>query len=128
MNNNENTSKELLRNVENSSVLNLGAKIELLKTLALSLRPFPGFMGMSTIQALELDPKRGFPDRGCVVVSETGDIRELELTLLAGPSAVGGVDHSNSVKDLDIPPEEREWYVDRGIELLADILRKRTEL
>lgn len=125
MRNIENNIEELLQNVENSSNLNLDDRVALLNRLAFSLRPFPGFIGMSTIQAIELDPKSGFPDRGCVVVTETGDIKELELTLLPGPSAIGGFDHNNSVKDLDLSLEEREWYVDRGIESLTHILRER---
>ena len=128
MKNNENNVKGLLQNAENSFMLDLDDRVALLNGLAFSLRPFPGFIGMSTIQALELDPKSGFPDRGCVVLTETGDIKELELTLLPGPSTVGGVDQNNSLKDLDLSSEEKEWYVDRGIEVLTHILRESRNL
>ena len=52
--------------------------------LASQLRPFPGFFGMSTIQAIELDLPAGSgfqppPELGCVVVLPDGDISELDL-------------------------------------------------
>ena len=49
--------------------------------LAGQMRPFPGFMGMASVQALELNPPfRPAVDRGCVVALPTGEIRQLELS------------------------------------------------
>ena len=50
--------------------------------LASQLRPFPGFFGMSTIQAIELElpPGSGFqppPELGCVVVLPDGSVSRM---------------------------------------------------
>ena len=47
---------------------------ELLAELAASLRPFPAFMNMVSLQAVELEPPfPGLEDRGCVVVLPDGN-------------------------------------------------------
>ena len=97
----------------------------LLHRLARSLDPFPGFLGMSTIQAVELDPMVGATDRGCVVVSPSGDLRELVIDLLPGPAVLGGVDHNDSMWEIELPEEEMEWYTNQGISILSTLLRER---
>ena len=56
----------------------------LLKEACAALRPFPSFPNAFFTNAIECDPgAAGDPDRGCVVVTEDGELRELEF----------GVDH-----------------------------------
>ena len=46
--------------------------------LAAGLRPFPAFLNMVSVQAVELDPPSLIEsDRGCVVVLPDGEICEL---------------------------------------------------
>lgn len=56
----------------------------LLKEACAALRPFPSFPNAFFTNAIECDPGAGGdPERGCVVVTEDGELRELEI----------GVDH-----------------------------------
>lgn len=53
---------------------------ELLRQAAEALTPFPRFMGVSTLQAIEVEPRGGVgPGRGCVVVCPDGLLHEYEL-------------------------------------------------
>ena len=92
----------------------------LLIGLATSVENFPGFLGMETVQAVEIEPIAGFPDRGCIVVTPEGFLKELVLSILPGASALGGYEQSEQLKDLDLPPEEETVYLYRAIKLLAD--------
>ena len=92
----------------------------LLIGLATSVENFPGFLGMETVQAIEIEPIAGFPDRGCIVVTPEGFLKELVLSILPGASALGGYEQSEQLKDLDLPPEEETVYLYRAIKLLAD--------
>ena len=87
---------------------------ELVAGLAIRLRPFPAFMGMTTIQAVELEPGiNDKPDRGCVVVLSDGQICELELKLMAGAEGVSDVDQTEQFTELDLPPDEYIVYADQ---------------
>ena len=55
---------------------------DILERLCLSIDPFPGFMGMQTIKAIELDPIDNNSDIGCIVVTPEGKICELQLNLI----------------------------------------------
>ena len=61
--------------------------------LAAQLNPFPAFMGMNSLQAIELEPP---PDSraewGCVVLLPDGEICELELEVIPGPVGPTDVD------------------------------------
>ena len=105
--------------------VDLPSRKDLLHRLAQLLDPFPGFLGMSTIQAIELDPMVGAPDRGCVVVSPEGDLRELVIDLLPGPAVLGGVDHNDSMREIEFSEEEIEWYTNQGISILSTLLREK---
>ena len=67
--------------------------------LAGRLRPFPAFMGMTSLQAIELEPP---PDPrnqwGCVVVLPDGEICELELEVIPGPAGPTDVDQVDRYK------------------------------
>ena len=115
----------LLQESEEIEKAGLTSRRNLLHRLAHALAPFPGFLGMSTIQAVELDPMVGAPDRGCVVVSPAGDLRELVIDLLPGPAVLGGVDHNDSMREIELSEEETEWYTNQGISILSTLLRER---
>jgi hypothetical protein len=115
----------LLQESKETGKAGLTDRKNLLCRLARSLDPFPGFLGMSTIQAVELDPMVGAPDRGCVIVSPSGDLRELVIDLLPGPAVLGGVDHNDSMREIELSEEETEWYTNQGISILSTLLRER---
>ena len=115
----------LLQESEEIEKAGLTSRRNLLHRLAHALAPFPGFVGMSTIQAVELDPMVGAPDRGCMVVSPAGDLRELVIDLLPGPAVLGGVDHNDSMREIELSEEELVWYTNQGISILSTLLRER---
>ena len=73
----------------------------LLREAALELRPFPPFPGAFFTMGVEVEPD-GVRDRdiGCVVVTETGDLRELQLSFDdEGPAAILGANDPVSMRD-----------------------------
>ena len=79
------------------------ASIELEKILvelATALDPFPGFMGLQTLQAVELENVGVSADVGCVVVCPDGGLYELVIQMTPGPVDLGGVDHTEQLKEL----------------------------
>ena len=98
----------------------------LLIELATFLNPFPGFLGMDSIQAVELDPGKRFPDRGCLVVTDEGLIKELSLDLIPGPTFLGGVDSKETFKDVYIEGEEKEFYLGSAIQILMDLIKEKS--
>ena len=99
---------------------------ELVAELATRLRPFPAFLGMTTIQAVELQPGiKDMPDRGCVVVLPDGQICELELKLMAGAEGVSDVDQTEQFTELDLPPDEYIVYAAAAVRLLYQELARR---
>ncbi len=94
--------------------------------LACRLRPFPSFLNMATVQAVELDPGPGIgPDRGCVVVLPGGEICELDLLLLPGIEGVRDFDSVDRMKELELEAEEYIGYAASAIRLLYEELRRR---
>ena len=86
--------------------------------VANSLSVFPGFLNMETVQAIEIEPFIGGPDRGCVVICPDGHLYEFVLEILSGPESVGGYQHSDNLKDLDLSFIQKIVYLERGIELM----------
>ena len=78
--------------------------------LAPQLRPFPAFLNMTSVQAIELEPPAGIStgpaDLGCVVVLPDGQICELELEVIPGPAGPADVDQIERYKELHLPPED----------------------
>ena len=76
---------------------------EAVAALAPLLQPFPSFMGMSTLQAIELEPP---PDSrsewGCVVVLPDGEICELEMEVIPGPAGPTDVDQVDRYRPLEL--------------------------
>ena len=99
--------------------------------LAVQLRPFPSFLGMSTIQAIELEapPDSGFnppPDLGCVVVLSDGEISELDLRVIPGPNGPADVDQVEEFTELDLPPEQYIAYATVAVRLLQAEIERRS--
>ncbi len=90
------------------------------------LRPFPAFLGMTTIQAIELEPD-GPPqvEWGCVVVTPDGAICELDLVGIAGVAGVGPQDFIEEMRELDLPSEEYVIYAQAAINALENELKFR---
>lgn len=93
---------------------------ELLVKLSTSIKTFPGFLDMDTVQAIELEPIAGFPDRGCIVVTPEGFLKELVLSILPGAVTLGGYEQSEQLKDLDLPSQEETVYLYCAINVLVE--------
>jgi len=99
---------------------------EELVELASRLRPFPAFLNMVSLQAVELDPILGAPtDRGCVVVLPGGEICELELKVLPGIEGIKEVDSVEDFSELELAPENYISYASAAIRLLSLELGRR---
>ena len=105
---------------ETDSVLEGCARsLELIsEKVANSLSVFPGFLNMETVQAIEIEPFKDGPDRGCVVICPDGHLYEFVLEILSGPESVGGYQHSDNLKELDLSNIEKIVYLERGIQLM----------
>ena len=98
----------------------------LLHELVAALDPFPGFLGIRSVQAVEVLPAGApVPDRGCVVVCPDGELHELVLRMIPGPLDTGGVDQVEELKELDLPPAEFVAYAYSAIGELTRILDER---
>ena len=91
------------------------------------LRPFPAFLGMATIQAVELEPAlQPHTDRGCVVVTPEGELAELDVAALPGVVGVLEVDQVEQFKPLlDLSPEEYLIYLAAAVRALSAEARRR---
>ena len=94
--------------------------------LAAALEPFPGFLGMDSIHAIELDPDMRFPDRGCLVVTDEGLIKELSLDLIPGPTFLGGVDSKETFREVDIEGQEKDFYLGMAIQILMNLVKEKS--
>ena len=76
---------------------------EAVAELAAGIRPFPAFMGMNSLQAIELEPPPDSrADWGCVVVLPDGEICELELEVIPGPVGPTDVDQVDRYRLLEL--------------------------
>ena len=98
----------------------------LVADLASRLRPFPAFLNMVSVQAMELEPAPDSPaDRGCVVVLPDGEICELDLMALPGIEGIRDIDSVEEIRELELLPEEYIGYAASAIRLLYQELRRR---
>ena len=98
----------------------------ILGALCRRLDPFPAFLGMTTIQAVEIEPALlSTADRGCVVVTPDGSIAELDVAAIPGVVGVLEVDQVEEFKPLELLPEERLIYLISAIRTLSAELRRR---
>ena len=94
--------------------------------LCRQLDPFPDFLGMATIQAIELDPiPTPNPSLGCVVLTPDGAIAELDVTAIPGIVGVLEVDQVEQFTPLDLTTGEYLVYLAEAIRVLAAELGKR---
>jgi len=121
------TGLEELQAVGESALAAVAAQLhDLLAELAPRLNPFPSFLDMVSVQAMELDPPLGpTPDRGCVVVLPDGEIAELDLTAVPGIQGVRDIDQVEEFRELELPPGEYVLYASTAIRVLCQELRRR---
>lgn len=102
----------------------------LLREAALELRPFPPFPGAFFTIGVEVEPD-GVQDRnvGCVIVTEEGDLRELQISFDdEGPAALFGASDPVSMRDetlleLDnLSPHDRLALARNGLQALTQLL------
>ena len=94
--------------------------------MAGKLRPFPAFMGMTSLQAIELEPPADSRnDWGCVVVMPDGEICELELEVIPGPAGPADVDQVDKYKPLDLPAEDYIHFAACALRLMGWELERR---
>ena len=98
----------------------------LLADLASRLRPFPSFLNMVSVQAIELEPVTGTSqDRGCIVVLPDGQICELDLLVLPGIQGLREIDSVEEFTELELAPEEYIVYAASAIQLVYKELQHR---
>jgi hypothetical protein len=99
---------------------------ELLAELAQSLRPFPAFLNMDSLQAVELEPPFApTADHGCVVVLPEGEICEMDLSMMPGIQGIMDIDQVERFTELELPDDEYIVYAATAIRLLSQELRRR---
>ena len=83
-------------------------------------------MGMSTLQAIELEPP---PDSrsewGCVVVLPDGEICELELELIPGPAGPAEVDQVDRYRPLELSTVDYIHFAASALRLMGLELSRR---
>ena len=99
---------------------------EILEQAARDLRPFPSFLGMTTVQAIEVEPGiAAARDLGCVVVDPEGRLCSLEITAISGIAGMAEADQVEEFQPLDLSPVEYIVYASEAIALLSMELRRR---
>ncbi len=102
----------------------------LLREAALELRPFPPFPGAFFTMGVEVEPD-GLRDNdiGCVIVTETGDLRELQLSFDDdGPAAILGATDPVSMRDEtlveleNLSPQDRLTLALNGLDAVSAVL------
>ncbi|MCI0799446.1 MAG: hypothetical protein J4O06_11755 [Chloroflexi bacterium] len=118
---------EKLREVTDAALEEAAARLrEVLAELASRLRPFPAFLNMTSLQAVELDPPlRPTADRGCVVVLPDGEICQLDLSVMPGIQGIMDIDQVEEFRELELPPEEYIVYAVTAIRVLSEELARR---
>ena len=95
---------------------------DILKELASQIRPFPGFLNMQTIQAIEIPVPKEYSDKyGCVVVLPNGEINEIILKTIPAPESLGEIDQTEEYFEIDMPIIERIVYLYNAIITLSEI-------
>ena len=97
-----------------------------LAELAAQLRPFPAFMGMASVQAVEIEPTlTPARDLGCLVVTPEGRICQLDLRAIAGVEGFTETEQVEEFVEPELSAAEYIVYAATAIELLAAELRRR---
>ncbi len=114
-------------------ILNEAAErvLALLREAALELRPFPPFPGAFFTMGVEVEPD-GVENReiGCVIVTESGELRELQLSFEdEGPAALFGAGDPVSMRDEtlaeleDVSARDRLTLACNGLQAISEHLR-----
>ena len=94
--------------------------------LARRLRPFPSFLGMTSVQAVEVEvslpPGR---DLGCVVVDPEGQLCRFDITAISGIAGIAESDQVEEFQPLDLVPLEYITYASAAIQTLSQELARR---
>ena len=99
-----------------------------IRRLTQALVPFPKFLGLSSVQAIEVEPVADvFSDIGCVVVCPDGELRELVLRLIPGPIDFGGVEQNEEMKELELDGADYIKYARAAVIELRRIVTERGE-
>ena len=99
---------------------------EVLVELAARLRPFPAFLGMVSVQAVELEPPiTPSQDRGCVVVDPDGRICQLDIREISGIAGFTEADQVEELQELELDDTEFIIYASTAIVALARELERR---
>ena len=99
---------------------------DIVAELCRRLQPFPPFLGMTTIHAIELDPTPAPRlDLGCVVITPDGVIAELDVTAIPGVVGVLEVDQVEEFRPLDLPAPARLIYLTEAVRVLAAEIARR---
>ncbi len=99
---------------------------EVLVEMAARLRPFPPFLGMVSVQAVELEPPiTPSRDLGCVVVDPQGHICQLDIRGIPGVTGFTETDQVEEFQELELSGAEYIIYATKAIQMLADELRRR---
>ena len=97
-----------------------------LSELARRLRPFPSFLGMTSVQAMEVEPALApARDLGCVVVDPEGQLCRFEIAAISGIAGITESDQVEEFQALDLAPVEYVVYAGAAIQILAEELRRR---
>ena len=96
---------------------------QVLAEKARRVRTFPAFLGMATIQAIELELDVPVPvGRGCVVVTPEGAICSLDLVGILGAEGAVGEEFVEELTELQLPAEEYVIYARAAIKLLDEAM------
>ena len=97
-----------------------------LAELARRLRPFPSFLGMTSVQAVEVEvsPAPG-RDLGCVVVDPEGQLCRFDITAISGIAGIAESDQVEEFQPLDLAPLDYITYASAAIQVLAEELGRR---
>ena len=99
---------------------------EAVARLATQLRPFPAFLNMTSVQAIELEPPAGdIAEWGCVVVLPDGEICELELEVIPGPYGPPDVEQIEKYTPLDLAAEDYIHFAAAALRLMSRELLRR---
>ncbi len=125
--NSKQDGKEDIQGAAESVLRDAAARLkDLLAELAQSLRPFPAFLNMDSLQAVELEPPFApTADRGCVVVLPEGEICEMDLSLMPGIQGIMDIDQVERFTELGLPDDEYIVFASTAIRLLSQELRRR---
>ena len=108
--------------LEHTAALLRGAVEE----LAAQLEPFPAFMGMTSLQAIELEPPQDSRSEwGCVVALPDGEICELELEVIPGPVGPTDVDQVDKYKPLELSAGDYIHFAAAALRAMARELERR---